>query len=141
MAYEPQEIDYEDYSRYVDTAVVFIGLRKADNILFASFKPGVRITKDIQHWLLIVYNYVSDGKARPLVMEAAPFVEFTNEAKEYAVTIEEEAPFLCDAIIVRNMAQLLVAKLYFKLNRPLKPHNTFRDFESALAWAKTFSIE
>lgn len=102
-----------DFTRWIETERVVIGLRK-DGVLHVYYKSQTSIDKDFQHWLLIAYNYVTEGKKYPFIIEGGEFVEVKKEGKEYLEEIQEEVPIISNAILVNNTAQLILASFFIK---------------------------
>ncbi|MEO9547913.1 MAG: hypothetical protein ABJH69_14195 [Crocinitomicaceae bacterium] len=128
-------INYECFVRYVETEKVIVGLRK-DQILQIYFKSELTVDLETQHWLIIVYNYVTDEKEMPAILEGGEFVRIRKEAAAYAIKAQNWIPINSNAIVVKNTAQYITARFFIKFMKTGFPMKTFKTFDTALAWSK-----
>ncbi len=112
---------------------VIVTLRP-DGIVHVSFLPHTEITVEFQQVLLDMYNEVTGGKKSLFVFDGGEFVSITKEARENAVAIEETTPTKASAIVVKNLAQKIIADFYYKVNRPKQPYKVFWQFDKAIEW-------
>lgn len=105
-----------------------------DGIIHVSFVTGTEITVEIQMKLLDAYNEFTGNQKRKFVFEGGEFVSISKEAMENALLIEEKAPMGITAVVIRNLAQKLVAEFYYKVRKPKQPYKVFKDFDKAIAW-------
>jgi len=112
---------------------VIVALRP-DGIVHVSFLPHTEITVEFQQVLLDMYNEVTGGKKSLFVFDGGEFVSITKEARENAVAIEDSTPTKASAIVVKNLAQKIIADFYYKVNRPKQPYKVFWQFEKAIEW-------
>ena len=112
---------------------VIVTLRP-DGIVHVSFLPHTEITVEFQEVLLDMYNEVTGGKKSLFVFDGGEFVSITKEARENAVAIEETTPTKASAIVVKNLAQKIIADFYYKVNRPKQPYKVFWQFDKAIEW-------
>ncbi len=112
---------------------VIVTLRP-DGIVHVSFLPHTEITVEFQQVLLDMYYEVTGGKKSLFVFDGGEFVSITKEARENAVAIEETTPTKASAIVVKNLAQKIIADFYYKVNRPKQPYKVFWQFDKAIEW-------
>jgi len=112
---------------------VIVTLRP-DGIVHVSFLPHTEITVEFQQVLLDMYNEVTGGKKSLFVFDGGEFVSITKDARENAVAIEETTPTKASAIVVKNLAQKIIADFYYKVNRPKQPYKVFWQFDKAIEW-------
>jgi hypothetical protein len=112
---------------------VIVTLR-GDGIVHVSFLPNTEITVEFQQVLLNMYNEVTGGKKSLFIFDGGEFVSITKDARENAVAIEETTPTKASAIVVKNLAQKIIADFYYKVNRPKQPYKVFWQFDKAIEW-------
>ena len=112
---------------------LFIGLRN-DHILHVYIKEKTALDKNLQHWLLIAYNHLAGDKKYPLIFEGGEFVDLTADGKAYAKEVLHEIPVICEAIIVKNMAQLIIASFFLKFNKAPFKMKIFKHADKATNW-------
>ena len=112
---------------------VIVTLR-TDGIVHVSFLPNTEITVEFQQVLLDMYNEITGGEKSLFVFDGGEFVSITKEARENAVAIEETTPTKASAIVVKNLAQKIIADFYYKVNRPKQPYKVFWQFDKAIEW-------
>lgn len=117
----------------VEVPEAVIGLRE-DGIIHVSFTSGTEITVEVQMKLLDVYNNIAGFQKRKFVFEGGEFVSISKDAMDNAFKIEDEAPLGITAVVIRNLAQKLIAEFYYKVRKPKQPYKVFTDFDKAIAW-------
>lgn len=79
---------------------------------------------------------LSNGKKYPILAIYGNYNNFSNEAKEL---VANHTLTLADALVTQeNWAIQLLAKIYLRVNKPLRPTKVFDDVEEAVDWLKTF---
>jgi hypothetical protein len=111
-----------------------IVILRGDGIVHVSFLPNTEITVEFQQVLLNMYNEVTGGKKSLFIFDGGEFVSITKDARENAVAIEETTPTKASAIVVKNLAQKIIADFYYKVNRPKQPYKVFWQFDKAIEW-------
>jgi hypothetical protein len=97
-------------------------------------KPHTEITVELQVEMVALYREVTNGKKMPFLFEGGEFVSITKEARENAIKMEDDTPTLASAILVKNLAQKIVADFYYKINKPKQPYKVFWSKEKAILW-------
>ncbi len=115
--------------------------KRSDLIIHVSFKPNTEITVEFQDELVAMYNQITGGKKSLFIFEGGEFVSITKEARENAITIEDNTPTRASAIVVRNLAQKIVADFYYKINKPKQPFKVFWSFEKGIIWLQSLKIQ
>lgn len=115
--------------------------KRIDLIIHVSFKPNTEITIEFQDELVAMYNQLTEGKKSLFIFEGGEFVSITKEARENAITIEDNTPTRASAIVVRNLAQKIVADFYYKINKPKQPFKVFWSFDKAILWLQSLTIQ
>lgn len=117
----------------IEVPEAVIGLRD-DGIIHVSFVSGTLITVEVQMKLLEVYNNIAEHRKCKFIFEGGEFVSISKEAMENAFKIEDEAPLGITAVVIRNLAQKLIAEFFYKVRKPKQPYKVFKDFDQAVAW-------
>jgi UPF0288 family protein (methanogenesis marker protein 3) len=115
--------------------------KRSDLIIHVEFKPNIEITVEFQDELVAMYNQLTGGKKSLFIFEGGEFVSITKEARENAITIEDNTPTRASAIVVRNLAQKIVADFYYKINKPKQPFKVFWSFEKGIIWLQSLKIQ
>jgi hypothetical protein len=115
--------------------------KRSDLIIHVAFKPNTEITVEFQDELVAMYNQITGGKKSLFIFEGGEFVSITKEARENAITIEDNTPTRASAIVVRNLAQKIVADFYYKINKPKQPFKVFWSFEKGIIWLQSLKIQ
>lgn len=111
---------------------------RSDGIIHVHFNKDTVLDIPLQLKLLEKYNEITDGKLMPFLFTASEEVNITPEARDNAVKIEEESPCYGAAVVVTNIAYLLIANFYLKFNKPKRPYKVFKNEADAVEWLKTF---
>ncbi len=119
--------------RSVDKDFVTVSLR-SDGIVHVDFKNDTLITVELQYKLEEIYHsLVSDDHA--FVFTGGEFVTITADARKNAIAMEDRVPVRSSAVVVKNLAQRIIADYYYRFNRPKRPYRVFKTFEQAIEWS------
>lgn len=113
-------------------------LLRKDGIVHVHFNTDTVLDIPLQLRLLEKYKEITEGKLTPFMFTASEEVNITPEARDNAIKIEEESPCYGAAVVVTNIAYLLIANFYLKFNKPKRPYKVFKSEEAAIEWLKTF---
>jgi hypothetical protein len=111
----------------------FIGRLRADGIVHVHVKKNTTITLLVQEEMKKVYWALTDVK-RPFVFTGDEFATITKEARNNAIEMEAHVPISSNAIIVKNLAQKIIADYYYKFNKPKNPYKVFKRFNDGIIW-------
>lgn len=81
---------------------------------------------------------LSDYKEILLLIVADELAQFDKSANEYSASKEGMQYSIAEAIVVKNLAQKILANFYLSFNKPIKPTKLFSSEKDALDWL--FSI-
>lgn len=62
------------------------------------------------------------------------FNDITEELREWAASPLENKYTHCDALVLSNLGQKILADFYIRYNKPVKPTKVFYSVEKALDW-------
>lgn len=128
--------EYSDTNHLIETDEVTIDL--IEGIAHVHFKDNFEMDVPAQLRLLEIYKKITLGKPTPFMFTAGEGVSITKEARDNATNLEDESPLIASAIVVNSTAYLLIAKFYFKFNKPKRPYKVFNNTGEAMNWLKTF---
>jgi len=111
---------------------------REDGIVHVRYHKNIVLDIPLQLKMLEKFNEITKGKLTPFLFTAADGVHVTPEARDNAVKTEEDSPCNGTAVVVTNIAYLLIANFYLKFNKPKRPYKVFKDEEAAIEWLKTF---
>ena len=114
-----------------------ISLRE-DGIVHVHYNENTELDIPLQMKMLEIFQEITDRKLSPFLITASDGLIVTKEARDNAITIEEISPCYGTAVIVNNLAYVLIANFYLKVNKPKRPYQIFKTEEDAIVWLKTF---
>lgn len=106
---------------------------RSDGIVHVHMIAHTKITIELQGELEIAYHEVTSVK-RPFIFTGGEFVTITAKARANAAESANKVPILCSAIVVRNLAQKIIADYYYRFNKPPNPYKVFKTFENGIEW-------
>lgn len=121
--------------RKIITDDIIIGKRD-DGIIHVYYKEHTELDVKLQLETLGYYIEMCGDKPHPFIFEADEYVTITKEARDNALSLEEQSPLAMSAIIVKNLAHKLIADFYLKFNKPRRPYKVFKDFQEGINWLK-----
>jgi hypothetical protein len=77
---------------------------------------------------------LSGGKEIPVLMVADEITQFDSSARDFSASDEGLRYTVADAMVVKNIAQRLLASFYLSFNKPKKPSKMFGSEEEAIRW-------
>jgi hypothetical protein len=77
---------------------------------------------------------LSEGKEIPVLMVAEEITQFDSSARDFSASDEGLRYTVADAMVVKNIAQRLMASFYLSFNKPKKPSKMFGSEEEAVKW-------
>lgn len=81
------------------------------------------------------------GRRTPIIYTCTQFVIPSKEVREFVASESRSTLVLADAFVVNSLPQRLMANLFIRINKPVRPTKVFNNFGAACAWAKTFITE
>ena len=70
------------------------------------------------------------------IYEFDSFSDVEPEVREWAADTNGNLYTFCDAIVIRNLAQKIIADFYLKVNKPKMPTKIFYSVDKAYEWIK-----
>lgn len=107
-----------------------------DGIVHVFFKPNMHMTRELQMELVDMYWEVASFP-RPFLFEAGEFVSISKEARTNALNIEDTSPIGVSAVVVKNLAQRIIADYYYRFNKPKRQIRIFKNSADAISWLLT----
>lgn len=129
----PYNFDSQLVAERVELGVTF---RIYENRIF-----HVCIPKDMKIGKSVIdcgYSFLDENGAGRFynLYEFDSFSDIEPEVREWAADTSGNLYTFCDAIVIRNLAQKIIADFYLKVNKPKKPTKIFYSVEKALEWIK-----
>ncbi|MBI3520805.1 MAG: hypothetical protein HY062_15820 [Bacteroidetes bacterium] len=107
----------------------------SDGIIRVLFKKRKELDPDALKVLFEKFREMVDGVAYPFIYYVEDgSVVFTTEGNMYSKQNQHVFPKICNAFIVKSLAQRLIANFYLKINKPVNPSKLFNTHEDAEAW-------
>lgn len=107
---------------------------RSDGIVRVLFNENITIDIPEQMKLMDNYRTILKDKKYPFLYEAMNNVNFTKEARENAIKIEDESPVFASAALAETLPYLLIGNFYMRFNKPKTPFKLFRNREKAIKW-------
>lgn len=111
-----------------------------NRIFHVSIPKNMKIGKEI---IDIGYDFLNkNGGGRFYnVYEFDSFADVEPEVREWAADSSGNHYTYCDAIVIRNLAQKIIADFYIKFNKPKMPTKIFYSVNKAYEWIKEIQEE
>jgi hypothetical protein len=107
----------------------------SDGIMRVMYKKNREIDSSVLKNLIENYNQLVEGKKHPYIYYTEDnSVTFSHDVREYFKQHEQSFPKICDALVVKSLAQKLIANFYLKFNKPAYPTKVFNTMEDAETW-------
>lgn len=108
--------------------------------MHVHLKANTLVTVEMQMDMQDAYWEITSVK-RPFIFTGDEFVSITNKARKNSKKMEPFVPNIGTAMVVRNLAQRIIAGYYYKFDRPGIPYIVVTDFEKGIQWiTETFDI-
>lgn len=106
----------------------------------------VSIPKDMKIGKSVIdsgYRFLDDNGAGRFynIYEFDSFADVEPEVREWAADTSGNHYTHCDAIVIRNLAQKILADFYIKINKPQMPTKIFYSVEKAVEWIKEVQLD
>lgn len=107
----------------------------ANNIVYVLGKKNATVGEQEMKDNIQEYNKLIEGKLYAFLYYSKDetFV-FSHEAITYAKNNQDSFPKVCIAVVVKNLAQRIVAKFYLKFSPQYSPLQIFNSKEEAEKW-------
>ena len=107
----------------------------SDGVIRIMYKKNKEIDPSVLKDLIENYNKLVEGKKYPCMHYTEDnSVTFSNDVRDYFKQNERSFPKICDAFIVKSLAQKLLANFYLKFNKPVHPSKVFNSVYEAKTW-------
>jgi hypothetical protein len=108
----------------IETTIAIITINN-EGIGHQHFKDNVTMDIPEQIENLQAIQKLCNGKPTPFVATAGKNVIITKDARDNALSIEDQSPINASAIVVQNLAYRILAEFFIKVQ---KPKNTYKIF-------------
>jgi len=134
----PYNFDSQLVAERVELGVTF---RIYENRIFhVSIPKDMKIGKSVIDCGYSFLDENGDGRFFNLY-EFDSFSDIEPEVREWAADTSGNLYTFCDAIVIRNLAQKIIADFYLKVNKPQMPTKIFYSVEKALDWIKEVQLD
>ncbi|MBI2720739.1 MAG: hypothetical protein HYX39_01055 [Bacteroidetes bacterium] len=96
------------------------------------------VTKAEAKELNDIMGQLTQEQAVPYMLLAHENTQFDSSSRDYAASEEGSRYKKAEALIIRTLTHRLLADLYLKINKPIKPCQTFTNEEDAVDWLLSF---
>lgn len=124
----------------IETTIAIITINN-EGIGHQHFKDNVTMDIPEQIENLQAIQKLCNGKPTPFVATAGKNVIITKDARDNALSIEDQSPINASAIVVQNLAYRILAEFFIKVQKPKNPYKIFTNKEEAFEWCKQFLVK
>lgn len=126
--------------RKEDVGCATVELRE-DGILHVHIKEKQTFEMEDSEKVFTTRERIAEGRKAPVIYTCTQFVIPSKEVREFVASEERSGLVLADAFVVNSLPQKLMANIFIKINKPVRPTKVFNNFEAACEWAKTYITE
>lgn len=126
--------------RKEDVGCATVELRE-DGIMHIHIKETQTFEMEDSEKVFKLREKMAGGRKAPMIYTCTQFVIPSKEVREFVASEERSGLVLADAFVVNSLPQKLMANIFIKINKPVRPTKVFNNFEAACEWAKTFITE
>lgn len=109
-----------------------------DGLLEVYFKDNANITEDSIEWVLQTGKKMTDVNV-PALYSGGEFVSITKKGAAHQRKTHQLNPYSAKAVVVKNLAQRILADYYYKLSKNPYPMKIFKKEEDAIEWLKKYN--
>lgn len=121
-----------------DKAVIIL---QGDNHVRIEINDGAELElSDIEKINAAKFGLVGDKKHTVLFISGI-FFSVTHEARIFSASKEVNHNAIAKALLIRNMADRLLANFFIKVNRPLAPTKFFSTEKEAMKWLNEMAVK
>ncbi len=84
------------------------------------------------------FGLLSGGKKAPILIIGGAYSTVTKDARDFMATEESLKYSLCEAFLLKYLAQRILINFYIKVNKPIVPTKMFTNEDKAIEWLKAF---
>lgn len=130
------------FSSIIETDVVIFFVNKERNTLIVKYKESCVITKKIGIEIIEqIRNYEFNFPIYGMTDATARHTKLTRKAQRYFAKKMRPSRIQMHAIIVNDLATILVANFFKKLEKPKIPTKIFNSPKAGLQWIESNSIK
>lgn len=111
---------------------------RPDGILHIDIKVDEVFELEHSQEMIEARTKLVEGKKTPIVYTCTQFVIPSKEVRELVASEQRSEMVLADAFVVNTMPQKIMASLFIRINKPVRPTRVFSTFEAAIEWVDTF---
>lgn len=124
----PKEID-------ISCAKIII---RDDGIMHVHIKLEYSLEMEHSKAIVEARTKLADGHRYPIMYTATQFLILSNDSREYLASESRSTLVIADAFVINSLPQRLLARLYKKFNKPVRPAEIFENENDAIEWLKQF---
>jgi hypothetical protein len=109
-----------------------------NGIVHVLYLDHAEISAKIKREMHEVFLFITKGEKYPFLFAANGSLWYTKEARDYAIEIETNQPYLAVAMFAPTLGYRLIAEFYGKFSKPATPYKVFKDKDEAIKWLKSF---
>jgi hypothetical protein len=119
-----------------DTSYVYFEIK--NNILFATYKKGLRIDLDMAKKIVKQRLDFMQGREMPVIVFDDGVISISKEARDYLGSSQGNKNLKAGAIIKSTPVAKAIASFFLFVTKPSIPARAFTDVDAALDWLSKF---
>lgn len=107
-----------------------------DDVLHYKYKDDLLVTLEDVRLAYRLYEKHGNNYKRKVLLSFGAYTSIQPSARDYSEKIEMPTP--AQAIVIKNLAQRILAKFYKMIRRDKHPLSFFSNENAAISWLKGF---
>jgi hypothetical protein len=107
---------------------------RPDGILHVHVTVDTEMTMEHAKAIVAARTELAQGRKYPLLSTASKYTLPNKEVRDYIASERRSELVLADAIVFNGLGQRLMANIFLKINKPVRPIRVFTEKEEAVDW-------
>jgi len=107
-----------------------------EDVFYTYFKPNSVNSAEQVKFVFDHYREITKGTTVKVLVEMGEYSSLDSEARAYLQS--HKVAGACEAIVTKNLAQLMIINFYFRFKSHKHPSKAFKKRANALKWMNSF---
>lgn len=112
---------------------------RSDGIVESNINDDANFTITEAREYVTALKQITKGVPHPVLKILGELTSMDNEARTYMASEEAMRYAVVEAVIIRNLAQRILASFSVKFDRPKKPVRLFTEMQPAVNWLRAYA--
>lgn len=109
-----------------------------DGIIVLTTKDNTTLDVEDVRENAETFGLLSGGKKAPILIIGGAYSTVTKDARDFMATEESLKYSLCEAFLLKYLAQRILINFYIKVKKPIVSTKMFTNEDKAIEWLKAF---